>query len=135
MRNLKSVLLILIAFGVAACGGTAVTRQDASNAQFAAKPSDAEAIGRIRSHLSNVLIDPDSLRLKCSQVRKGWGRNNMFDKPIFGWVVLCDVNAKNRFGGYTGGKPHLFIFNGNYFAAIDSPYVADGSGTHAGFLD
>ena len=81
------------------------------------------------------MIDPDSLKLRCSNVRKGWGRHNMYDKPIFGWVVLCGVNAKNKFGGYTGETPYLFIMNGSYFTAIDSKYVADGSGTHSGFLD
>jgi len=132
---MKNLLFIFIVFGVVACGGVPVTRDDASKAQFAAKPTDEEAMRKIRGYLDNVLIDPESLRLKCSTVRKGWGRHNMFDKPTFGWVVYCDVNAKNKLGGYTGGKPHLFIINGNSFMAIDTPYAADGSGTHSGFLD
>ena len=57
----------------------------------------------------------------------------MFDEPTFGWIVFCDVNAKNKLGGYTGGKPHLFIFNGNLFKAIDSPHIVEK--THHGFLD
>ena len=132
---MKNLIFILIVFGVVACGGVRVTRDDASQAQFAEKPTDEEAIRKIRGYLDSVLIDPDSLRLKCSTVRKGWGRHNMYDKPTFGWVVYCDVNAKNKLGGYSGGKPHLFIINGSYFTAIDRPDIVDGSGTHSGFLD
>ena len=132
---MKIAFVALFALFLTACGGVPVTRDDASKAQLAAKPTDEEAVRKARSYLENVLIDPDSLKLRCSNVRKGWGRHNMYDKPIFGWVVLCGVNAKNKFGGYTGETPYLFIMNGSYFTAIDSKYVADGSGTHSGFLD
>ena len=132
---MKIAFVALLSLLLTACGCVPLTRDDASKAQFAAKPTDEEAVRKARSYLENVLIDPDSLKLRCSNVRKGWGRHNMYDKPIFGWVVLCGVNAKNKFGGYTGETPYLFIMNGSYFTAIDSKYVADGSGTHSGFLD
>jgi hypothetical protein len=132
---MKNAFAALFALLLTACGGVPVTKDDANRAQFAAKPSDEEAIHKVRGYLENVMIDPDSLKLRCSKVRKGWGRQNMYDKPIFGWVVLCGVNGKNKFGGYTGEKSHLFIMNGTFFTAIDSEHVADGSGTHSGFLD
>jgi hypothetical protein len=74
------------------------------------------------------------LRLSCGKPRKGWGRENMFDQPMFGYMVSCNVNAKNSFGGYTGAKPHAYLFNGSYFHAFSSEFVTDGTGTHAGFV-
>lgn len=133
---MKTIPLTLIALALAGCGGVPVTREDASNAQFAAKPTDEEAIRKIRGYLEDVLIDPDSLRLKCSKVTdKAWARENMFDRPQFGYLVICDVNSKNRMGGYVGGKEFGFLFNGSTFQAFDySGYSSGGSGTHYGLV-
>ena len=129
---MKTILLTLIALALAGCGGVPVTRDDASKALFAAKPTDEEAIRKIRGYLENVLIDPDSLKLKCSKVTdKAWARGNMFDRPQFGYLVICDVNSKNRMGGYVGGKEFGFLLNGSSFQAFDySGYSDGGRGTH-----
>jgi hypothetical protein len=69
-------------------------------------------MSQIRNYLARTLIDPDSLKLECSGVRgKGWARQFKFQPPIYGYPVLCSVNAKNKLGGYTGAKPYMFIFN------------------------
>lgn len=119
-KYMKIVFLILITLGLTACGGVQVTRNDTNRAQFAAKPTDEEAIHKIRGYLENVLIDPDSLRLKCSKVTdRAWARGNVYDEPQFGYLVVCDVNAKNKMGGYTGGTEYIFLFNGSKFQAFD----------------
>ncbi len=88
---------------------------------------------KIRGYLESVLIDPESLRLKCSKVTdRAWARENMFDQPQFGYLVVCEVNAKNKFGGYTGGKEHIFLFNGSTFEVFDDSLHGSrgGRGTH-----
>ena len=130
---MKIGLAVFAALMVAACGGVPVTRDDAGRAQFAAKPSEEEAMQKIRAYLERVLIDPESLRLKCSKVTdRAWARQNMFDRPQFGYLVVCDVNAKNKFGGYTGGKEHIFLFNGSAFQVFDDSLhgSSGGRGTH-----
>ncbi len=60
-----------------------------------------------------ILIDPDSLRLSCNEnTRKGWARDSMYDAPIYGYLLRCDVIAKNRLGGYTGTKEYALVLNG-----------------------
>lgn len=129
------LVMTLVVLLLSSCGGAPVKTADVASANFGSKPSEEEAQRRIRQYLDNVLIDPESLRLKCSPVKKGWGRHNMFAPPIFGWLVLCDVNSKNRMGGYAGARPMLFIINGASFTAIDDKYVADGTGTHMQVLE
>ncbi|MBK8120740.1 MAG: hypothetical protein IPK39_17360 [Sulfuritalea sp.] len=128
---MKAILLTLIALGLVGCGGVPVTRDDASKAQFASKPTDEESIRKIRGYLESVLIDPDSLKLKCSKVtEKAWAREDVFERPKFGYLVICDVNSKNRMGGYVGGKEFAFLFNGSSFHAFDySHFTYGGSGT------
>ena len=117
---MKKIWFLLVLFGLTACGGAPVTRKDVSRASFGAKPTDTEAMAKIRQYLARVLIDPDSLRLSCTKVTgKAWARDNMFRPPIFGYLVICDVNAKNKLGGYTGAKEHIFLFNGAQFEAMD----------------
>ena len=108
---MRYILFIFIAFALSACGGIPVTREKANAATFAAQPTDEDAVQYIRNYLDDVLIDPSSLRLKCSKVLgKGWARENFIsDEPLFGYLVSCDVNSKNRMGGYTGGKHYVFI--------------------------
>lgn len=116
-----------------ACGGVPVKTVDASNAVFAPPPTQEGAERWIRTYLEKILTDPESLRLKCSPVQKGWGRNNRYDSPEFGWLVVCDVNSKNQFGGYAGAKPFGFVINGSNVLVIDNPYFPGSpEGTYVG---
>lgn len=99
---------------LAACGTSFKPSADeVRRASFGTKPTKEFAIERIRAHLRESLIDPDSLKLSCSEPQAGWARYDFLDKPQFGYVVLCGVNAKNRFGGYTGNRPAVYLFTGN----------------------
>lgn len=43
---------------------------------------------------------------------------------MVGWLAPVHINAKNSFGGYTGFKPHGFIYiNGQLVASYDNGYV------------
>jgi hypothetical protein len=134
---MRYILFIFIAFALSACGGIPVTREKANAATFAAQPTDEDAVQYIRNYLDDVLIDPSSLRLKCSKVLgKGWARENFIsDEPLFGYLVSCDVNSKNRMGGYTGGKHYVFIINGSRISGFDfTGYGDNGPGRHFGLI-
>lgn len=134
---MKILLLILISLVLSACAGIPVTKEKANAANFAAQPTDEEAVKNIRNYLDDILIDPSSLRLKCSKIAgKGWARQNfIYDEPLFGYLVACDVNSKNRLGGYTGGKNYIFIINGRKINAFDfTGYEENGPGRHFGLI-
>jgi hypothetical protein len=134
---MRNILFIFIAFSLCACGGIPVTKEKANAATFSAQPTDADAVLYIRNYLDNVLIDPGSLRLKCSKVLgKGWARQNFIsDEPIFGYFVSCDVNSKNKMGGYTGSKKYVFIINGKRISGFDfTGYGDNGPGRHFGLI-
>lgn len=94
-----------------ACGGATVTKEIASKADFGPRPSDKTAHSAIKEHLEQTLLDPESMRLKCSSINKGWAREHIFAPPTFGYLIICDVNAKNRMGGYVGAKEYAFVIN------------------------
>ena len=115
----KMLVAIMLSFGLSACS-TPVPIGAMKNANYGPKPSSSEAIERTRSYFTQVLIDPDSLKLGCSQdIRRGWARDSQFDEPTFGYLVICRVNSKNQFGGYTGNKSYAVIVNGSNVFAVE----------------
>lgn len=107
---MKNVLLVFLSFIITGCA-TAPDRSAAQNAYYGQKPNEQEKIEIITEYIKNSLIDPDSLRLRCSNPRKGWARRFYSDPVTFGYVFACYANAKNRFGGYAGETLYVFLFN------------------------
>lgn len=124
MNATKLGAVALLSLVLAGCAAP-VTKEAAAKADFGAKPTKEEALKKINVFLQENLLDPDSMKLRCSEVRKGWARNDMFEKPIFGWTVLCGVNARNRFGGYTGEQQYLFLFKGGYMGHTKIDNIRD----------
>lgn len=110
---MKNYIIFAISLVLSACGSMNVSRDAMANANYGVKPSNSEAAASARGYFARILIDPDSLKLRCNEnTRKGWARDNMYDDPIYGHLLRCDVNAKNRFGGYTGNSDYLLVLNG-----------------------
>ena len=117
---MKYLLLTFIILGVAGCGSAPITKDEASRAKFAAKPTDEEAIRKIRAYLEDGPIDPDSLKLSCSKLsEQAWVKQSIGHSPHFGYLVVCDVNAKNRAVGSAGAEKRIFLFNGSQFQVFD----------------
>lgn len=123
---MKTLLILLLSILITACG-TPVTQTQIQQARFVEPPSENEAKQQVKDYLSDILIDPQSLLLSCSTpLWKGWAREHTGAQPYFGHILMCKVNSKNKFGGYTGQKPFIFIFNGNKMKAFNFSEV-DGS--------
>ena len=118
--GLKILILAVTPFLLSACAMNGAPRvEDARNAYFSEKPTKQETDSKIKLYLEQTLYDPYSANVSCSQpTDKAWISHNMFEKPLYGYLVKCDVNAKNRMGGYTGVKEHWFVFNGASFQKV-----------------
>jgi hypothetical protein len=104
-------LIAIIAF-LTGCVQRGVTKEQWQNANFGEKLNDSVYIAYIRQDVTKALIDPDSLKMSCADSRKGWAKKAGFEPKQFGWLVYCEINAKNRFGGYVGAKSYVYLFNG-----------------------
>lgn len=110
---MNKYLIFALSLFLTACGSMSVSREEMSNANYGVKPSSSETSAIVKEYLDQVLIDPDSLRLLCNEsTRKGWARDNMYHPPIYGHLLRCKVNSKNKFGGYTGNKDYVFVLSG-----------------------
>lgn len=123
---MKIFFILFISIIITACG-TPVTQTQIQQATFVEPPSESEADQQIRDYLSNILIDPQSLLLTCSKpLWKGWARKHTGAQPYFGHILICKVNSKNKFGGYAGPQPYVFVFNGKDMKVFDFSDI-DGS--------
>src|ERR1041384_4775772 len=76
----------------------------------------------IMQWLNKQLIDPDSARIEWNGEPKpaDLGKNG---EHLYGYLVNLTVNARNRFGGYTGNQKHaVLIRNGEVIKGVGFGY-------------
>lgn len=119
--TLKALTIAVMPFFLFACASNGAPRpEEARTAYFSEKPTKQETESKINRYLEQTLFDPYTAKVSCSQpTEKAWISYNMFQKPLYGYLVKCDINAKNRMGGYTGLTEYWFVFNGSEFQHVD----------------
>ena len=117
---MNKILIAIIALSIVAACAVPVTREAMEAASFGPEPLREEYMAIIEGHIRGIALDPESIILNCFDATKGWARRNVSDQPAFGWLVACDVNGRNRFGGYTGNQPYVFLFNDGGTLVLDS---------------
>jgi hypothetical protein len=129
-RCLNIVLMFVSIFLFSACASLPKPGV-VKSANYGEKPSVDFMVSAAQKHMSKFLIDPYSAVYSFSPPVKSWAiggsgseGNVQMGKTYFGYSSVCTINAKNRFGGYTGNQEYLFMIyekNGNkyYFAHFD----------------
>jgi hypothetical protein len=132
---MKTKLLSLFAvFALVACS-TPVTQQEVQQAQFPAQPKQAEIDKEVASFMKANIMNPDSAKKECAPPRKAWARQNA-DKPAdFGWMVVCDINAKDNSGNFTGVKAYMILFTTKGVKTYDPTTFFLNINEHVQFLD
>lgn len=113
---MKSKLLsILAALTLAACA-TSVTQSEIQQAKFPPQPNQAAIDKEVNAYIKSAVNNPEMATKECSPSRKAWARAIALEKPKFGWMVVCDLKAKDRSSGDITMKTYMFLFttDGNY---------------------
>ena len=109
------LLSLCLALVLAACT-TPVTQSEIAQANFPPQPNQTAIDKEVNTYLKSAISSPDMPTKECSPPRKAWARTLAFEAPKFGWMVVCDINAKQRSGGDGSMKTYMFLFttNGNF---------------------
>lgn len=96
-------------------------KPDTENADYGAYPTNY--VDLIKSWYMNNLKDPDSAKfVHFSRPRKEHAITNQFNKEaMFGYSVCATVNAKNSYGGYTGGRTMWFLIRNGLIVRTQDP--------------
>jgi len=110
---MKKILVILLSVFLSACSSFKISKKGIETADFGQKPSTSFIKSKIDAYYDKALFDPFSARIECNyEPKKVVGREyGNWLVVIYGYLAYCDINAKNRFGAYTGKKRNLFLFN------------------------
>ena len=119
-ENVRAALLIcVLALGMI-CAGSLNAQTPPDAARYGPYPTNYKEI--VMQWLNKQLIDPDSARIewngepKPSDVGKG-------GEAVSGYLVNFKVNARNRFGAYTGKQKHsVLIRNGEVIKGMGFGY-------------
>jgi hypothetical protein len=79
--------------------------------------------GIVMDWLYTHLYDPPSAKVEWQAEPKRADLPDAKGRKLYGWLVLFSVNARNRFGGYTGKQTHgILIRNGAVVQATGFVY-------------
>ena len=113
-------LIYALALGMIFVASLNAQTPSADTARYGQYPTNYKEI--IMPWLNKQLIDPDSARIewdgepKPSDVGKG-------SEAVSGYLVNFTVNARNRFGSYTGKQKHsVLIRNGEVIKSMGFGY-------------
>lgn len=128
MKNIFAAAILIATTILPSCGFLPNSLLNPSDreimtADIGPKPSDKAIISTIDRLLDRTLFDSVSKRIEYGNAQRGFYRTNAYASNHFAWLVPCEINAKNRFGAYTGFQQWLFFFQGNKFIGL-----RDGSG-------
>lgn len=104
------VLLAFVLFGVCAALNLRAQTPVADVDQYGPYPTNYKEI--VTKWLSTQLLDPDSARIEWTEEPKATdlGKDG---QHLYGYLVHFKVDARNRFGAYTGKQTHgALIRNG-----------------------
>lgn len=109
-QQFGAMLFVLCAYssssGSFAKEQTVAATVDTANADYGPRPETYEEL--VKAWAEQNLKDPESARYnRISKPRKEFMVANL--KPVFGWSVCADINAKNSYGGYTGAQTQWFL--------------------------
>lgn len=109
------LLSILTVLTLAACA-TPVTQSEIQQAKFPPQPNQAAMDKEVNAYIKSAVNTPEMATKECSPPRKAWARSIAFEKPKFGWMVVCDVKARDRSSSDASMKTYMFLFttDGNY---------------------
>ncbi len=111
-----AILIIFTSALIAGCQTPAPTKTQLTNANYGPQVSQSTMVSSVKKYMSQRLIDPLSATYQCDTPQKAWlvggsgsEGNVEYGKTYYGYYSVCSINAKNRFGGYTGAKESHFM--------------------------
>jgi hypothetical protein len=117
----KLVSLVCVSFmGMCTLGNLGAETQPADKERYGPYPTNYKEI--VMKWLDTQLIDAGSARIEWNSDPKPANLGTK-DKPLYGYLVSFKVNARNRFGVYTGMQSHgALIRNGEVIKGLGFGY-------------
>jgi hypothetical protein len=120
--NVKKLVSVVCALFMGMCTVSSLCAEtpSADTERYGQYPTNYKEI--VMKWLDTQLIDAGSARIEWSGDPKSANLGTK-DKPLYGYLVNFKVNARNRFGAYTGMQSHgAMIRNGEVIKGLGFGY-------------
>jgi hypothetical protein len=124
--TMKNLLFVCV-FAAMFTGCASVSRQEAQNASYGARPTAEQYTAAVKATIRGRLNEPDSAEFYFPHAAfKGWYRPQAGDTH-FGYWTCGMVNAKNSSGAFTGYDYFVVVYNNgqvtysNVVSSADDP--------------
>lgn len=105
-KTIIILTLLIVIVLISGCGLKSPSPQDLANAYYGPFPDNYENI--VKTFMQTQLFDPFTAVYNFEgSPTKAWQNN--FGNIFYGYGGIVGINAKNRLGGYTGFKRHIYI--------------------------
>lgn len=112
MKSIKTISCALLSMTVVAgCASNTPTPEQIANGDYGKPPTQAECEAIAEAKINSVLKDPMSAIYNHESCYKGYGSDAIILPLQFGYWQKGTVNAKNSYGGYTGGTGYKVLIN------------------------
>jgi len=116
---MKAAVLLICTLCMGICALSAETKSADAN-RYGPYPTNYKEI--VMKWLETQLIDAESARIEWNGDPKPADLGTK-DKPLYGYLVNFKVNARNRFGTYTGMQSHgVLIRDGQVVKGVGFGY-------------
>jgi hypothetical protein len=118
--NAPLVLILTLLVGVCAVWNLSAETQPANTELYGPYPTNYKEI--VTKWLETQLIDAESAHIEWNGEPKPVNLGTK-DNPLYGYLVNFKVNARNRFGAYTGMQSHgVLIRDGKVIKGLGFGY-------------
>jgi hypothetical protein len=104
---MRKFISLFVALLFSACTPLAPKPDEIRSADYGQMPPQEAVTPLVQTYMSQLLFDPYSAVYACGAPLKAWV--NWYSSLYYGYVVWCNINAKNRFGGYVGAQRQGFL--------------------------
>jgi hypothetical protein len=111
MKFNKILGYVLLLTLVSGCASSIPSPEEIANGDYGAQPSQEECETIAERKIRSVLKDPNSAMFNHAICYRGYGPNAIILPLQFGYWQEGTVNAKNSYGGYTGGTGYKVLIN------------------------
>lgn len=119
MKNTTATFLIISTLLLSGCE-TLPPKDQLASADYGSAPDNDKTKYIAKQLILKTLLDPYSAVVSCGNLMKGVV--NIGFRNRYGYLLECQVNAKNRFGAYTGSEPVFFWIRNGGMENIDLPF-------------
>ena len=104
--------LCMFVFLLAFAGCSSIDFSEIDGGSYGDYPFEGELEAKAEQYLERVLFDPESRRIRWvdkEPKKSALWTGLLNDGWVYGWTKRFGLNAKNRFGGYTGEKAYFVM--------------------------